>query len=45
LERSKRFSGGARSLSSFLAQFYNPMRRYSTLGYVSSVQFEQAQKI
>jgi len=28
----------------YIERFYNPMRRHSTLGYVSPVQFEQAQK-
>lgn len=31
-------------VSDCIEQFYNPMRRHSTLGYVSPVQFEQAQK-
>jgi len=29
----------------YIERFYNPMRRHSTLGYVSPVQFEQAQKV
>lgn len=28
----------------YIERFYNPMRRHSTLGYVSPVQFEQAQE-
>ena len=28
----------------YIERFYNPMRRHSTLGYVSPVQFEKAQK-
>lgn len=28
----------------YIERFYNPMCRHSTLGYVSPVQFEQAQK-
>ncbi len=28
----------------YIERFYNPMRWHSTLGYVSPVQFEQAQK-
>ena len=28
----------------YIERFYNPMRRHSTLGYLSPVQFEQAQK-
>lgn len=28
----------------YIERFYNSMRRHSTLGYVSPVQFEQAQK-
>lgn len=28
----------------YIERFYNPMRRHSTLGYVSPAQFEQAQK-
>ncbi len=28
----------------YIERFYNPTRRHSTLGYVSPVQFEQAQK-
>lgn len=28
----------------YIERFYNPMRRHSTLGYVSPVQFEDAQK-
>lgn len=28
----------------YIERFYNPMRRHSTLDYVSPVQFEQAQK-
>ncbi len=28
----------------YIERFYNPMRRHSTLGYVSPVQFEQVQK-
>ena len=28
----------------YIERFYNPMRRHSKLGYLSPVQFEQAQK-
>ncbi|WP_370627783.1 IS3 family transposase [Acidovorax sp. sif0715] len=28
----------------YIERFYNPMRRHSTLGYVSPIQFEEAQK-
>jgi putative transposase len=28
----------------YIEQFYNPVRRYSTLGYVSPLEFEKAQK-
>lgn len=28
----------------YIERFYNPTRRHSTLGYLSPVQFEQAQK-
>lgn len=28
----------------YIERFYNPTRRHSTLGYVSPIQFEEAQK-
>ena len=28
----------------YIEQFYNPTRRHSTLGYVSPIEFEKAQK-
>ena len=28
----------------YIERFYSPMRRHSTLGYVSPIQFEEAQK-
>ena len=28
----------------YIERFYNPMRRHSTLGYVSPVQFEEARE-
>lgn len=40
-----RTRGQARSdVFDYIECFYNPMRRHSTLGYLSPVQFEQAQK-
>ena len=40
-----RTRGQARSdVFDYIECFYNPTRRHSTLGYLSPVQFEQAQK-
>ena len=40
-----RTRGQARSdVFDYIECFYNPRRRHSTLGYLSPVQFEQAQK-
>jgi putative transposase len=40
-----RTRGQARSdVFDYIERFYNPTRRHSTLGYLSPVQFEQAQK-